>query len=191
MMNILKKAIEILKEYLQNLIKSIIRDDFANAAGEMAYMTALGIFPFMLFLMAVFGGLGKTFFINKIITGLSIVAPVGVIELINDVLNEVVIFKSGKLMAVAGFFVTMFLTSNAIAVIIKGLNRANNIQENRSFIKVRCLAMLMVFVNTFFLFISFNNHTDCSLSSFAHFLQFIVNYNRLSCNLFNSLYNFK
>lgn len=156
MMNILKKVIEILKEYLQNLIKSIIRDDFANAAGEMAYMTALGIFPFMLFLMAVFGGLGKTFFINKIITGLSIVAPVGVIELINDVLNEVVIFKSGKLMAVAGFFVTMFLTSNAIAVIIKGLNRANNIQENRSFIKVRCLAMLMVFVNTFFLFICIN-----------------------------------
>ena len=65
MMNILKKVIEILKEYLQNLIKSIIRDDFANAAGEMAYMTALGIFPFMLFLMAIFGWLGKTFFINK------------------------------------------------------------------------------------------------------------------------------
>lgn len=59
-------------------------------------------------------------------------------------------------MAIAGFFVTMFLTSNAIAVIIKGLNRANNIQENRSFIQVRLLAMLMVFVNTFFLFISIN-----------------------------------
>ena len=151
-----KKVINILKEYLQNLIKSIIRDDYANAAGEMAYMTALGIFPFMLFLMAVFGWLGKTFFINKIIFGLSTIAPQSVIDMINGVLAEVVIFKSGKLMAIVGFFVTIFLTSNAIAVIIKGLNRANNIQENRSFLKVRALAVLMVVVNTFFLFISIN-----------------------------------
>ena len=151
-----KKIIEILKEYFQNLVKSIIRDDYANAAGEMAYMTALGIFPFMLFLMAVFGWLGKTFFINKIIFGLSTIAPQSVIDMINGVLAEVVIFKSGRLMAIVGFFVTIFLTSNAIAVIIKGLNRANNVQENRSFLKCRALAMLMVFVNTFFLFISIN-----------------------------------
>ena len=148
--------IKILKEYLKNLIQSIIRDDFANAAGEMAYMAALGIFPFMLFIMAVFGWLGKTFFVNKIIFGLSTIAPQGVIDLINGVLNEVVIFKSGNVMAIAGFFVTLFLSSNAIAVFIKGLNRANNVQENRTFIKVRLLAILMVFVNTFFLFISIN-----------------------------------
>ncbi len=152
----MKKIFKILKEYLKNLINSIVRDDFANAAGEMAYMMALGIFPFMLFLMAVFGSLGKTFFVNKIIFGLSTIAPEGVIDMINKVLAEVVIFKSGKLMALVGFFVTMFLTSNAIAVIIKGLNRANNVSENRSFIKVRLLSMLMVFVNTFFLFISIN-----------------------------------
>ena len=152
----IKKVIEILKEYFQNLVQSIIRDDFANAAGEMAYMTALGIFPFMLFLMAVFDWLGKKFFLDKIVFGLSTFAPQSVIDLINGVLDEVALFKSGNLMAAIGFFVTMFLTSNAIAVIIKGLNRANNIQENRSFIKVRCLAMLMVFVNTFFLFISIN-----------------------------------
>ncbi len=152
----IKKIYEILKEYLQNLVKSIIRDDYANAAGEMAYMTALGIFPFMLFTMAVFGWLGKKIFINKIIFGLSTIAPQGVIDLINSVLAEVVLFQSGKIMAIVGFFMTLFLTSNAIAVIIKGLNRANNVTENRSFIKVRLLAILMVFVNTFFLFISIN-----------------------------------
>ncbi len=152
----LDKIIEIIKEYLNDLLKSIIRDDYANAAGEMAYMMTLGIFPFMLFLMAAFGWLGKTFFVNKIIFGLSTVAPQGVIDLINMVLGEVVIFKSGKLIALVGFFATIFLTSNAIAVIIKGLNRANHIQENRSFLKVRLLSILMVFVNTFFLFISIN-----------------------------------
>ena len=153
MQDTIKKIIEIIKDYIQNLIKCIIRDDFGNAAGEMAYMTALGIFPFMLFIMAVFGFLGKTFFINKVIFGLSTIAPESVITLINGVLNEVVIFKSGRLMAFIGFFVTLFLTHNAIAVIIKGLNRANNVVENRSFLQVRTLAVIMVFVNTFFLFI--------------------------------------
>jgi len=152
----MKKIFQILKEYISNLVKSIIRDDFANAAGEMAYMTALGIFPFMLFLMAIFGWLGKKFFINKVIFSLSAIAPKGVIDLINEVLKEVSLFKSGKIMAIAGFVVTVFLTHNAIAVIIKGLNRANNVVENRSFFKVRLLAILMVFVNAFFLFISIN-----------------------------------
>ncbi len=154
--NFIKKTYQILKEYIKNLVKCIVKNDFANAAGEMAYMMALGIFPFMLFIMAVFGWLGKKTFINKILFGLSTVAPSGVIELINDVLNEVVIFKSGELMAIVGVFVTLFLTSNAMAVIIKGMNRANDIQENRSFLKVRFLSVLMVFVNTFFLFISIN-----------------------------------
>ena len=112
----IKKIYEILKEYLQNLIKCIIRDDYANAAGEMAYMTALGIFPFMLFTMAVFGWLGKKIFINKIIFGLSTIAPQGVIDLINSVLAEVVLFQSGKIMAIVGFFMTLFLTSNVIAI---------------------------------------------------------------------------
>ena len=155
-METVKKIIDILKEYVINLVKSIIRDDFGNAAGEMAYMTALGIFPFMLFLMAVYGWLGHTVFVTKIIYGLSNVAPHGVIDLINKVLAEVVIFKSGRLMAAIGFIVTLFLSSNAVAVITKGLNRANNVIENRSFLKVRTLAVIMVFVNTFFLFISMN-----------------------------------
>ncbi|MDO5438315.1 MAG: YhjD/YihY/BrkB family envelope integrity protein, partial [bacterium] len=80
---------KIVKEYFLNLIDSIISEDFGNAAAEMAYMLAIGIFPFMLFLTAVFGWLGKKIFVTKIITALSTVAPNGVIELIQGVLKEV------------------------------------------------------------------------------------------------------
>ena len=152
----IKKIYNIIKEYIQNLIHCIIRDDFANAAGEMAYMVSLGIFPFMLLMMAIFGWLGKKIFINKIIFGLSAIAPNEVAQLINKVLAEVVIFKSGTLMGIVGFVVTLFLSQNAVAVIIKGLNRANNVAENRNFFAVRALAVIMVFVNAFFLFISIN-----------------------------------
>ena len=147
---------KLIKEYFFNLVDSIIHEDFPNAAAEMAYMLVIGIFPFMLFLTAVFGWLGKKFFMGKLLTALSAVAPTDVINLINSVLKEVTLFQNGGIIAVVGFLVTLFLVSNAIAVIIKGLNRANKIQENRPFIQVRLLSILMVFVNTFFLFISIN-----------------------------------
>ncbi len=148
--------IKLLKEYVVNLKNSIVNEDFPGAASEMAFMLVLGIFPFMLFLMAVFGWLGKKFFVDKVIYVISTFTPHGVTDLFRSVLKEVILFQNGGTMAIIGFLVTLFLTSNAIAVIIKGLNRANKIQENRSFIKTRLLSVLMVFVDTFFLFISVN-----------------------------------
>lgn len=147
---------KIVKEYFINLINCIIEQDFANAAGEMAYMLSLGIFPFMLFLTAVFGWLGKKAFVTKIIMALSAVAPTSVIDMIHRVLNEVTLFQNGGIVATVGFFVTWFLAHNAIAVIIKGLNRANGIKENRSFIETRILSLLMVILNAFLLFMSVN-----------------------------------
>ena len=147
---------KLIKEYFLNLVDSIIHEDFPNAAAEMAYMLVIGIFPFMLFLTAVFGWLGKQFFMTKLLSALSAIAPSDVIKMLTSVLKEVTLFQNGGLVGIAGFFVTLFLASNAIAVIIKGLNRANKIQENRSFIHVRLLSILMVFVDTFFLFISIN-----------------------------------
>ncbi len=146
----------LIKEYFLNLVDSIIHEDFPNAAAEMAYMLVIGIFPFMLFLTAVFGWLGKNFFMGKLLSALSAVAPSDVINMLRTVLKEVTLFQNGGIVGIVGFFVTLFLVSNAIAVIIKGLNRANKIQENRSFIHVRLLSIIMVLVNTFFLFISIN-----------------------------------
>lgn len=147
---------KIIKEYIINLINTIIAQDFANAGAEMAYMLALGVFPFMLFLTAVFGWLGKKIFVSKIIMALSTVAPPGVIDLIQGVLREVTLFQNGGMVAIIGFFVTVFLSSNAIAVVIKGLNRANKVKENRSFLETRLLAIAMVFLNAFLLFVSVN-----------------------------------
>lgn len=147
---------KIIKEYFINLVNTIIAQDFANAGSEMAYMLSLGVFPFMLFLTAVFGWLGKKIFVTKIIMALSTVAPPGVIDLIQGVLREVTLLQNGGIMAVIGFFVTVFLSSNAIAVVIKGLNRANKVKENRTFLQTRLLAILMVFLNALLLFVSVN-----------------------------------
>ena len=53
-----------------------------------------------------------------------------------------------------GFAITLFLSTNTLAIVAKGLNRAYKIKETRSFLYSRLLALIMVFVNALVLFLS-------------------------------------
>lgn len=143
-------------KYPKHIIKAVIDNDFSGMAAEMGFMLMLGIFPAMLFLMAIFGWMGNKSFMNPVLVFLSNVMPVDSMNLIRTVLNEVMIFSKGGLIAFIGIIVSLFLTSNAVAVILKGLNRAYKVDETRSFIYTRLLSVIMVFVNTFMLFLSIN-----------------------------------
>ena len=116
----------------------------------------MGLFPFLLFLTSLFAWLGKSTLINPILDFLTNLAPKDVASLILNTLNEAMIFKQGKLIAIFGLCITIFLASNAIAVIIKGLNRAYAIEETRSFLYTRVLSILMVFANSLALFLAVN-----------------------------------
>lgn len=143
-------------KYPKHIVKAVIDNDFAGMAAEMGFMLMLGIFPAMLFIMAVFAWMGKKMFMNKVLFFLSNVIPADSMILIKTVLKEVMIFQKGGLLAIIGIIVTLFLTSNAVAVVLKGLNRAYKVEETRSFIYTRILSIIMVFVNTFMLFLSIN-----------------------------------
>ena len=149
-MNFLQKAFN----YLKNLINRIIIDDFMGMAAEMGFWFAIGIFPFMLFMMSFFTLLGKRSQFMPIIHFLDSVAPTDSVNLIKEVLNEVLIFQHGGIVAVFGFIITVFLSSNAIFCIIKGMNRALGIEEHRSLVVTRTISVLMVFVNLSTLFIA-------------------------------------
>lgn len=142
--------------YYKHITKAVIDNDFSGMAAEMGFMLMLGIFPAMLFLVAVFGWMGNKSFINPVLAFLSNVIPSDSMSLIYTVLKEVMLFSKGGLMATIGVVVTLFLTSNAVAVVLKGLNRAYQVEETRSFIYTRILSIIMVFVNTFMLFLSIN-----------------------------------
>ena len=168
------------KNYLVNLVRRVIVDDFLGMAAEMGFWFAIGIFPFMLFVMSFFGWLGKKSLIMPIIHFLDSVAPNQTVGLIKEVLEEVVIFQKGGLLAIFGFVVTVALASNAIFVIIKGLNRALGIEEYRNLIVTRIISVLMVFINAFVMFISVN------LIIFGKIiLQFLLNFIHMSDNFIN------
>ena len=79
-----------------------------------------------------------------------------------------------------GLVLVIFLAHNAVAVVIKGLNRASMTIENRPFIVVRLLSIFMVFVYAFLLFISIN------LIIFGKvILLFLANYGIITDNMMN------
>lgn len=145
-----------MKKFIETLIKKIIEQDFCGVAAEMAFWFILGLFPFLLFLASVFAWIGKKTLMLPILNFIAEIAPKDVANLIINTLNEAMIFKQGKLIAIFGLCITVALAANAIAVIIKGLNRAYAIEETRSFIYTRVLSVIMVFMNSLALFLAVN-----------------------------------
>lgn len=150
-----KKFIGFLKA-MKKLIKSVIDNDFYGMASEMGFMGVIGIFPFMLFLTAVFGWMGNKSLVDPVLVFLSNIMPEQAMSLIKSVLSEAMIFSHGGLMAVIGVCVTIILSTNSMAVVLKGLNRAYKVEETRNFLYTRLLSLIMVFVDTMVLFLSIN-----------------------------------
>lgn len=138
------------------VVKSIIKNDFYGMAAEMGFMLVVGIFPFMLFLMAIFGWMGNRSYMDPILQFLSNIMPKQAMALLQSVMEETMIFNHGRLLAVIGIIVTIVLSTNGVAVVLKGLNRAYKVEETRSFIYTRILSFLMVFVNVLVLFLTIN-----------------------------------
>lgn len=143
-----------MKKIIKSIIKSIVDNDLFGMAAEMGFMLVIGFFPFMLFLMAVFGWLGKHTFMIPLMRFFESVMPEDIISLLQIVMNEVCFFSKGGLIATLGFIITVILSTNALAIVAKGLNRAYKIEDTRSFLYNRLLALVMVFVNAFVLFLS-------------------------------------
>lgn len=141
-------------KFIKSVIKSVVDNDFFGMASEMGFMLSIGICPLILFLTAIFGYIGKHYFMNPIFVFLGNIMPADALNVIKIVLNEVFFFSKGGLIAVLGFLITLFLSTNTLAIVAKGLNRAYKVKETRNFLYSRLLALVMVFVNTLVLFLS-------------------------------------
>ena len=143
-------------DFIKTTVISIIDNDFSGMAAEMSYMLVIGIFPFLLFLMSLFNLLGKNYYMTPVFMFLDKVMPAETLSMINSVLNQVLGFTSGTSVAILGLLITFFMSINALAVIIKGLNRAYKVEETRAFLYTRLLSLVMVIVNTLILTLSVN-----------------------------------
>ena len=139
---------------IKSIIKSVVDNDFFGMASEMGFMLTIGICPIILFLTALFGYIGKHSFMNPIFIFMQNIMPADALNIVHIVLREVFFFSKGGLLAILGFIITLFLSTNTLAIVAKGLNRAYKVKETRNFLYSRLLALIMVIVHTLVLSLS-------------------------------------
>lgn len=147
---------KIMYKHINNFVNRLIQDDFFGMASEMAFIFTFGIFPCCFVILSIFGWLGKKALIVPIWTLVTSITPSNTMELVNKVVHEVLVFEKGGLVGLISICITLFLALNVFAVIMKGLNRAYGIDETRSFLMTRLIALAMVFVNALSMFVCVN-----------------------------------
>ena len=116
-MNFIKTVFKTIKIYFIEIKNSAMKEDLLGSAAEMAYMLTLSIFPLILSFMAIFSIIGNTAFVAEGLETLSQFAPSEVITVIQTVLKEVTLLKGRSVVAIIGFFTTLYLASNSISAV--------------------------------------------------------------------------
>lgn len=141
-----------MKAFGKQLFKKITEHDVFGTAAQLAYFFLLSLFPFLLFLMTLIAYLPIDD--QTIIGFIETYAPGGIAEMINENVSELVNNRNGSLLSI-GIIGTLWSASNAINAIMKGFNEAYEVDEDRSFIVARLIAILLTLAMFFVICMAF------------------------------------
>lgn len=138
-MSNLKCSIRRQVNLLIHLIVKIKRDDVFALSSQLAYYLMLSFFPFILFLITLvgFSRLSST----EVLNGLNALLPQSIVDLTTSTITEVFDNQYTGLLGVS-VLLMIWTSSSAFRAIIKGVNKAYNFKDNRSFIKRAIISML-------------------------------------------------
>jgi membrane protein len=129
------------KSFAVEFFHGFKRGDVTDLAAQLAYYFLLSLFPFLIFLLTL-----GAFFIEPAdaIDLLEHYVPSEAMDTVGENLISVLEGRSGGLLSI-GIVATIWSASNAINAVIKTLNEAYGVEECRSFIKTRLLAVSLTF----------------------------------------------
>ena len=130
----LKEKLQGFYRAMKRLVISVIENDFYGMASEMGFMMVIGIFPFMLFLTAVFGWMGNKSLMDPVLIFLSNIMPAQAMDLINTVLSEAMIFSHGGLMAIICVCIIILFSPKVVAVVLEGPYNVFQVVEKRNLV---------------------------------------------------------
>ncbi|MEK3794462.1 YihY/virulence factor BrkB family protein [Paenibacillus sp. FSL R7-0204] len=126
-------------KFIKQLWVKINDDDVQGIAAQLTYYLILSLFPFLIFIMTLIGYANIS--LEKNIEQLEQIMPAEAISIIEEILQDVSAGRSQTLLSF-GMLATLWAASKGINAIIKGLNRAYEIDESRVFWKIRGIALL-------------------------------------------------
>lgn len=123
-------------------IVKIKKDDIFALGAQLAYYLILSFFPFLIFLLTLIGF--SKLDSMAVLNGLRTLLPTSVFELVYNIVIEVIEKQNTGLLG-ASLLLVVWSASSAFRAVIKGINKAYEIKENRSFIKRAIIAMICTF----------------------------------------------
>ncbi|PRR84269.1 YihY/virulence factor BrkB family protein [Clostridium vincentii] len=119
-------------ELLGHLIIKVKKDDIFALASQLAYYLILAFFPFLIFVITLIG------FINlnesAVMDGLSGLLPISVFELMESIIIEIIGSQNTGVLGVS-ILVTLWTASSGFRAVIKGINKAYDIKDDRNYIR--------------------------------------------------------
>ncbi|AIQ68287.1 YihY/virulence factor BrkB family protein [Paenibacillus graminis] len=125
--------------FSKQLYQKIKLDDVQGISAQLTYYLILSLFPFLIFIMTLIGYAHIS--VEDKIRDLEQIMPAEAISIIEEILKDVADGRSQALLSF-GMLATLWAASKGINAIIKGLNRAYDIEESRVFWKIRGIAFL-------------------------------------------------
>ena len=127
-------------------------DEIPALGAEFAYYLLLSFFPFLIFFITVIGYTPIS--AGEILKELSNILPHETYQLIKNNVLHIVNNRNSRLLSFS-LVTTLWAASNGMMAMIRGLNKAYNIKEVRSFWKVRGIAILFTSAITIIIIFSF------------------------------------
>lgn len=127
-----------IKKFGKELVEEFQKDDVPVLASSQAYYYLLAIFPMLILILSLL----PYFSIDseRIMGFISSNVPGGTAEMLRENIVSVVDKPSGGLLTI-GILGTLWSASNGVNAFIKAANIAYNVEETRSFIKVRLISI--------------------------------------------------
>ena len=139
-----------LRELTRRVWRAIDEDNILGRAAELAFNYILALFPFLLFLSALFGIFAshavtlKTYLLQH----LSQALPPAAFQAINQTLEEVTSNAGGGKLTF-GIVLTLWFASGGMSSMMSTLNGAYEVRETRSWYKVRATAVALTLAISF------------------------------------------
>ncbi|WP_279222077.1 YihY/virulence factor BrkB family protein [Clostridium rectalis] len=128
-----------MKKQLINLIKRIMDDEVAALASQLSYSLLMAFFPFLIFLMTLIGF--SSIDAEYILIELKRILPNQAYELVYNTVIEIFETKNSNLLSF-GLILAIWTSSTGFRSVIKGLNKAYDEKEKRSYIRVVTISII-------------------------------------------------
>jgi membrane protein len=140
-------------ELTKRTYREVLADNCFGLAAQLSYYFVLALFPALLFLVALISFVPVQGLLDYITTSLSRVAPYEALSIIQDQILKLAQQENGGLLTI-GMLGTIWSTSAGVTAIIDTLNRAYDIEEGRSWWKVRLVAIALTVALAVFIVLS-------------------------------------